>query len=215
MVIAIDGPAGSGKSTIAKRIAKKLNFEHLDTGSMYRVITYYMLVNKIEITDEKQVNEHLKNINITIKNNQFFLNDQNVCGLIRSEEISKLTSKIATYFEVRQFLLAKQQKLAMNKSLVVDGRDTTTVVFPKAEIKIYLTATPEIRAKRRYLQNIKRKITANYEQILLEIKKRDYQDQNRTYSPLKIADDAIVIDSSNIHINKVIGKILKIYEEFK
>lgn len=203
MQIAIDGPAGSGKSTVAKKIAEKLNIIYIDTGAMYRAITL-----KLKDIDKKYYQEACNNTNIEFINNKIFLDGKDVSSQIRSEEISKLTSDISKIDFVRKKLVSIQKEIADKNSVVMEGRDITTVVLPDADYKFYLSASPEIRAKRRTLQLKEKGLNADYEEILRDIKKRDNNDIKRENSPLKVADDAIVIDSSNLTAEESIEKIL-------
>ena len=203
MQIAIDGPAGSGKSTVAKKIAEKLNIIYIDTGAMYRAITL-----KLKDIDKKFYEEACNNTNIEFINNKIFLDGKDVSSQIRSEEISKLTSDISKIDFVRKKLVSIQKEIADKNSVVMEGRDITTVVLPDADYKFYLNASPEIRAKRRTLQLKEKGLNADYEEILRDIKKRDNNDIKRENSPLKVADDAIVIDSSNLTADESIEKIL-------
>ena len=203
MQIAIDGPAGSGKSTVAKKIAEKLNIIYIDTGAMYRAITL-----KLKDIDKKYYREACNNTNIEFINNKIFLDGKDVSSQIRSEEISKLTSDISKIDFVRKKLVSIQKEIAAKNSVVMEGRDITTVVLPDADYKFYLSASPEIRAKRRTLQLKEKGLNADYEEILRDIKKRDNNDIKRENSPLKVADDAIVIDSSNLTAEESIEKIL-------
>lgn len=203
MQIAIDGPAGSGKSTVAKKIAEKLNIIYIDTGAMYRAITL-----KLKDIDKKYYQEACNNTNIEFINNKIFLDGKDVSSQIRSEEISKLTSDISKIDFVRKKLVSIQKEIADKNSVVMEGRDITTVVLPDADYKFYLNASPEIRAKRRTLQLKEKGLNADYEAILRDIKKRDNNDIKRENSPLKVADDAIVIDSSNLTADESIEKIL-------
>ncbi len=203
MQIAIDGPAGSGKSTVAKKIAEKLNIIYIDTGAMYRAITL-----KLKDIDKKYYQEACNNTNIEFINNKIFLDGKDVSSQIRSEEISKLTSDISKIDFVRKKLVSIQKEIADKNSVVMEGRDITTVVLPDADYKFYLNASPEIRAKRRTLQLKEKGLNADYEEILRDIKKRDNNDIKRENSPLKVADDAIVIDSSNLTAEEAIEIIL-------
>ena len=203
MQIAIDGPAGSGKSTVAKKIAEKLNIIYIDTGAMYRAITL-----KLKDIDKKFYEEACNNTNIEFINNKIFLDGKDVSSQIRSEEISKLTSDISKIDFVRKKLVSIQKEIAAKNSVVMEGRDITTVVLPDADYKFYLNASPEIRAKRRTLQLKEKGLNADYKEIIRDIKKRDNNDIKRENSPLKVADDAIVIDSSNLTAEESIEKIL-------
>ncbi len=203
MQIAIDGPAGSGKSTIAKRLAERLNIEYIDTGAMYRAIT--LKLKNVEKEDYKKV---LDKTNIDFKNNKIFLDGVDVSNFIRDPEISKLTSDISKLPEVREKLVIIQRNIAKNKSVVMEGRDISTVVLPEADYKFYLSAGEEIRAKRRTLQLLERGLPADYEKILKEIKDRDKNDINRKNSPLKVAENAVIIDSSKLNIDDTVSLML-------
>lgn len=210
--IAIDGPAGSGKSSVSKLAAKNLGFTSIDTGALYRAVAYYLKSNEIS---EENIKNALKNIDLKAKNidGKFnvFLNGENVTDKIRGEEISKMTSKISKCPEVRNFLLELQRSLAKSENCVMDGRDIGTVVMPNAEIKIFLTASPETRAMRRFNQ-LGRAVP--FENILEDLKKRDYQDIHREIAPLKMASDAILIDNSDISLEQTVEKICDIARNF-
>lgn len=203
MQIAIDGPAGSGKSTIAKRLAERLNIEYIDTGAMYRAIT--LKLKNVEKEDYKKV---LDKTNIDFKNNKIFLDGMDVSNFIRDPEISKLTSDISKLPEVREKLVIIQRNIAKNKSVVMEGRDISTVVLPQADYKFYLSAGEDIRAKRRTLQLLERGLAAEYKKILKEIKDRDKNDINRKNSPLKVAENAVIIDSSKLNIDDTVSLML-------
>ncbi len=211
--IAIDGPAGSGKSSVSKLVAKNLGFTSIDTGALYRAVAYYFKSNEIS---EENIKSALKNIDLKVKNidGKFnvFLNGENVTDKIRAEEISKMTSKISKCPEVRDFLLELQRSLAKSENCVMDGRDIGTVVMPNAEIKIFLTAAPETRAMRRFDQ-LGRSVP--FENILEDLKKRDYQDTHREIAPLKMASDAILIDNSDISLEQTVEKICDIARNFQ
>lgn len=206
MIIAIDGPSGSGKSSIAKRISKKLNIQHLDTGAMYRLLALKLLNENLEY--DKSI---LSELNIKIQDNKFFLDDIDVTTKIRDNEVSKKASSVSKIKEVREYMVDLQRKISGEQDIVLDGRDIGTVVFPKADIKIFLTATIEERAKRRAIEDN----SVSYEKILYDMKKRDEQDSTRENSPLKIADDAIVIDTTNMDIDAVTNKIIELVEKKK
>lgn len=201
MIIAVDGPSGSGKSTISKEIAEILGISYIDTGAMYRILALYLKENNLEFRKEI-----LKNINIKQEKNFFYLNGRDVSKLIRENDIAKMASDISKLKEVREYMVEEQRKLGKEKSIILDGRDITTVVFPNADYKFYLTASLEQRAKRRYLENNK----VDFEVLLEDMKKRDYQDSTRKNSPLKIAKDAIIIDTTNMTEKEVVNKMLDI-----
>lgn len=209
--IAIDGPSAAGKSTVAKELAKRLGYTHLDTGSMYRTVAYMTKEADIKIDDEEKIVNLINMTNIEIsEDNHIAVNGKDVTELIRSNEISMAASDVSKLKGVRQALVAMQQRIASKKGYILDGRDIGTVVLKDAEVKIYLIASAETRAQRRVLQNKEKGIPYDYEQILDDIKKRDYQDTHRKESPLKKADDAIEIDSSDMTQEEVILEILDI-----
>lgn len=209
--IAIDGPAAAGKSTIAQMVAKRINFTYIDTGAMYRAVAYYCLSNNIDCKDEKAVEKVLDNIEVGLgKNHTVFLNKENVTDLIRSPLVNDNVSYIASYKNVRLFLVEQQRKMANNTSVVMDGRDIGSYVLPNADVKIFQIANVETRAKRRYLENIEKKIDCSYESVLAELKKRDYIDSHRDFAPLKKASDAIELDTSNMSIEEVVNEVLNI-----
>ena len=217
MKIAIDGPAGAGKSTIAKKAAADLGFLYVDTGAMYRAVGLYMIANCIDIEDRKAVSDVIENVNIDITfidNEQvILLNGENVNSKIRVQEVSNAASKTSAYPEVRARLFDLQKEIAKEKSVIMDGRDIGTVILPDAELKIFLTASPEVRGERRYKELTKNGISADLSSIIEDIKKRDYQDEAREVSPLKKADDAILLDSSDMNIDEVVSSITKIARE--
>jgi len=199
MIIALDGPAGSGKSTIAKIVAKKLEISYLDTGAMYRMVTLYCLENKIDVHNQEEVSNHLENINLEIKGRKFFLNNKDVSKDIRSKVVNDNVSYIASIKEVRIFLVDMQRKIGESEDCILDGRDIGTVVFPNADYKFFLNATPEERAKRRFKENS----GVSFEEVLNNIKERDHIDSTRKESPLKKAEDAIEIDTTSLNLEEV------------
>ncbi|MCI8326747.1 MAG: (d)CMP kinase [Lachnospiraceae bacterium] len=211
--IAIDGPAGAGKSTIAKELAKELGFIYVDTGAMYRAMALYFIKNKIDNKNEEEIARACKCVDITIRyengEQQVFLNGENVNGSIRNEEVGNMASVTSGYSQVRTKLVELQQQLAKTENVVMDGRDIGTVVLPNAQIKIYLTASVETRAKRRYEELREKGQDCDLKQIEEDIEKRDYQDIHRENSPLKQAEDAVLIDSSHLSIEEVVGEIKK------
>ena len=210
ITIAIDGPSAAGKSTIAKIIASKLDYTYIDTGAMYRCVGFYCLNHSIDIYDEIAVVTNLKDITITMdQNNEVYLNQENVSNLIRQDEISKTASIISRYQEVRDFLVEQQRNMASLGGVILDGRDIGTVVLPQADLKIYQIASALTRAQRRYVENKSRGMEANLEVILKDIEERDYQDMNRAHSPLKKADDAIEVDTSSMTLDEVVEEIMK------
>jgi cytidylate kinase len=211
MTIAIDGPAGAGKSTIAKLLAEKLNYVYIDTGAMYRAVTYLYLQSK-RTFDEAYISKIAENINLKIKNiagkNTIWVDNKDISEEIRSASVTANVSRVAAISTVRTFLVEKQRELGKNGNVILDGRDIGTVVFPNADLKIFLTASVEIRAKRRF-DELKNK-DISYEELKNEIKQRDKFDSERKVSPLCKADDAITIDSSNLDIDQVVDKIFKL-----
>ena len=212
--IAIDGPSASGKSTIAKQLCKKLDYKHLDTGAMYRCVALKVSQTGIDYNDEAALKNLLKGIKIDFSSDgKIFLDGNDVSSDIRTNEISMLASDVSTKLTVRKFLVKLQQKIAKDKGYIMDGRDIGTVVLPDAEVKIFMTASAETRARRRYLENKERGIKSNMRALKQEIIERDYQDSHRKHSPLKKADDAIEIDTSEMTIVQVVDEIMKIVEE--
>ena len=214
--IAIDGPGAAGKSTIAKCLAKKLNYVHLDTGAMYRSTAYKALENHISLEDEEAVCKMLENTKIQLATDgSIFLDGEDVSDKIRTNEISLAASLVSKLANVRRMLVERQQEMAKEKGFIMDGRDIGTVVLKDAEVKIYMTATPMARAKRRYDQNIAKNIpTGSIEEIAREIAERDLQDMTRENSPLKKADDAVEIDTSDMSIDEVTEYIYSLAKPF-
>ena len=214
--IAIDGPGAAGKSTIAKCLAKKLNYVHLDTGAMYRSTAYKALQNHISLEDEEAVCKMLENTKIQLATDgSVFLDGEDVSDKIRTNEMSLAASLVSKLANVRRMLVERQQEMAKEKGFIMDGRDIGTVVLTDAEVKIYMTASPMARAKRRYDQNIAKNIpTGSIEEIAKEIAERDLQDMTRENSPLKKADDAIEIDTSDMSIEEVTERIYGLAKPF-
>lgn len=215
--IAIDGPAGAGKSTIAKKVAALKGFIYVDTGAMYRAIAYYMLQNGIDGNDENAVSQRVKEANVSLEYENgaqtVILNGGNVNGVIRTEEVGMMASATAKYPAVRAHLMDIQQILAKTKDVVMDGRDIGTVVLPNADLKIYLTASSGVRAKRRFLELEAKGQEADIEKIEKDIIERDYQDMHREVSPLVQAPDAVLVDSSDMTIDEVVSKIISLCEK--
>ncbi|AVQ18332.1 MULTISPECIES: (d)CMP kinase [Fusobacterium] len=212
-IVTVDGPAGSGKSTIAKIIAKKYGFTYLDTGAMYRMIALYALENSIDLQDSKAIETMLKNTKLDIVGNQFFLNGKDVSDEIRTPRVSAIVSPVSAIKEVRVKLVDLQREISKGKSVILDGRDIGTVVFPSGDVKIYLVASPEERAKRRLKEYEEKGVEADYESVLASIKERDFIDSTRKESPLKKAEDAHEIDSSTMSIDEVVEVISKYIDE--
>lgn len=210
-VVAVDGPAGSGKGTVTQKIAKEMNLISIDTGAMYRCVTLYMLRNNIGLQEKEKINELLKNIKIEFKKencvDKVFLNEEDVSKLIREKDVNEFVSQVSHIVEVRENITNLSRKVAEGKEVIMEGRDIGTNVFPDAEIKIYLDATPEERAKRRLKQNIEKGIQIPFDEIVENIKFRDYNDKTSPVAPLKQADDAIYIDSSDMKIDEVVRTI--------
>lgn len=204
-IIALDGPSGSGKSTIANLLADKLKISYLNTGSMYRALTLYFLENNIKKSENIDI-KILKKISIDINEDKVFLNGKDVSQEIRDKEVTENVSWVSSIPVVREYLVEMQRKISKNKSIILDGRDIGTVVFPDAKYKFYLDASSFVRAKRRLEQN---EIDKSFEEIKKDIEKRDYLDSHREISPLKKAEDAIEIDSSDLTIDQTIEKILE------
>lgn len=206
--IAIDGPVASGKSTIAKQLAKKLGYIHIDTGAMYRCVAYLALSNNVDLSDEQALEDITKQNNITLTaDGKILCNNIDVTEVIRTNEVSTAASQVSVFSSVRENLVKQQQEMAKQKGIVMDGRDIGTVVLPDADLKIFQTASAESRANRRYHENVSKDIVSNYEQLVDEINSRDYADTHREVSPLKKAADAIEIDTSSLTIEQVIQKI--------
>lgn len=205
-IIALDGPAGSGKSTIAKIISKRMNLTYLDTGAMYRMVALYVKENRID--DYSTIETHFNNIDMDIVGERFFLNGRDVSEEIRTPEVTKIVSPISAIKCVREKLVKRQREISRGKSVILDGRDIGTVVFPNADLKIFLVASPEERAKRRLEEYQKKGIAQNFSDVLADIKQRDYIDMTRKESPLKKADDAIEIDTTKLSIDEVVDNIL-------
>ena len=213
-IVAIDGPAGAGKGTITKQVAEKLNLINVDTGATFRCVALNMLKENISIDEEEKIKNLLEKINIEMKSNgEIYLNGENVTKKIRENDVNNFVSPVSTIQIVRDKLLEIQRKIAEGKDVIMEGRDIGTTVFPNADVKIYLDATPEERAKRRMLQNKEKGIETSYEEVLENIKDRDKRDSTRKVSPLKKAEDAIYIDSSDMTIDEVVNKVITLIKE--
>lgn len=215
--IAIDGPAGAGKSTIAKKVAEKLSFIYVDTGAMYRAIGLYMWRTNIDVNDEKAVGEACQKIDVTIEyqdgEQQVLLNGDNVNDYIRNELVGELTSKISGYSAVRDKLLELQRDMAKKGNVLMDGRDIGTCVLPEADLKIYLTADAKVRAQRRYLELQRKGIESDIKEIEADIMERDLRDMQRKIAPLKKAEDAIELNTSKLDINEVVDIVIDLVQE--
>jgi len=216
MNIAIDGPAGSGKSTLAKAIAKKLHIYYLDTGSMYRSAAFAAFKKGIDISDESQVKKLMDDTVFTTKfvqaEQQNLVDGTNVMPYIRTPQISKAASDISAYPCVRHKLVAMQRETAKSYDIVLDGRDIGTYVLPDADYKFYVTADIAVRAKRRHLENVTKGNVQSLENVLEEMKQRDYNDSHRSLAPLKQADDAVLIDTTNMTIDEAATSIIKFFK---
>lgn len=210
-VVAIDGPAGSGKGTITKLVGEKLGLVNIDTGATFRCVALNMINENIKIDEEEKISDLLNNIQIDMKEDgTIFLNGEEVTKRIRENDVNEFVSPISVIKIVRDKLLKIQRNIAKGKNVIMEGRDIGTVVFPNADVKIYLDASPEERARRRLKQNEEKRIDTSYEEVLRNIKDRDKRDSSREIAPLKQAEDAIYIDSSNMTIEEVTNKIINI-----
>lgn len=212
--IAIDGPAGAGKSTIAKKVSAELGYIYVDTGALYRTIALYIMENNISDND---IPEKINKADVSLKfidgTQRVFLGDRDVSGLIRTPQISMEASRTSAILAVREYLFDTQQKIAKENNVIMDGRDIGTVVLPDAKVKIFLTATPEERANRRYRELSEKPDCPSYEDILKDIIERDHNDMNRPVAPLKQADDAVLVDTTNLTLEQSAEEIIKIINE--
>lgn len=217
--IAIDGPAGAGKSTIAKKAAKELSYVYVDTGAMFRAMALYCIQNGVNKEDESAVSDACEKINVSISyengEQQVLLNGENVNGLIRTEEVGNTASVISAYGKVRSKLLELQRELAAVQNVIMDGRDIGTCVLPNAQVKIYLTASVETRGQRRFLELQEKGQACSLEEICADIRDRDYRDMHRDIAPLKQAEDAVLVDSSDMTIDEVVARILELVSQAK
>ena len=215
-VVGIDGPAGTGKGTVAKIISEDFGFINIDTGATYRCVTLKVIEKGISINEPDKIIEISKNIDIKLENNngkqEVYMDNKNVTREIRTKEVSALVSQVSAIKEVRFNMVDLQRKMAENSNVIMEGRDITTYVFPNANVKIYLDASEEERAKRRYKENIEKGINSTYQEVLENIRLRDKNDRNKEIGALKIADDAIVIDTTNLTIDQVVEKVKDIIE---
>ncbi len=217
LLIAIDGPVGAGKSTISDEVAKAFHILHLDTGAMYRAVAYHMLKNNVCLSDEKAVQAYLAHTKLSViykDNTQYtYVNEQNVTPFIRDQAVGQGASLISKYPFVRQKLVAQQREIATKTDMLLDGRDIGTVVLTNATAKIFLTASIEARAKRRFDQLVQKGETPCLTDIMEEVKKRDFQDENRAADPLKQAEDAVLVDSSNLTFDQTVQAIVRIVQQ--
>ncbi len=218
IAIAIDGPAGAGKSTIAKLCAKELGFIYVDTGALYRAIGLCAYRNNIGSKDTDAILEMLKDIKVELAFNDkkeqiVLLNGEDVSGFIRTPEISMYASDVSAIEQVRAFLLELQRNMAKTNNVIMDGRDIGTVVLPDAQIKIFLTASPQVRAKRRYDELIEKGMDVNFDDILSDVITRDYNDSHREIAPLKPAEDSVIVDTSELNLEESVEKMISIMKE--
>lgn len=219
MIIAIDGPSGAGKSTLGKMLAKELSLLYLDTGAMYRAVGLAVLQNNVSFDDKAQVAEIAESAKIELvgepENLQIFLDGRDVSAEIRTNEAGQAASIVSTISEVRRILVEHQRSIGetAKNGAVLDGRDIGSVVFPKADVKFFLTAKPEARARRRYEEDLEKQRAVSYEQTFAEIKERDERDVSREDSPLMIAEDAVVIDTSELDLSEVFAQMMQIIQE--
>ena len=215
--VAIDGPAGAGKSTIAKALSKDMGYIYVDTGALYRTVGLYMLRNNISTTDGDAVGKALNDIKVEMKHiegiQRVFLNDEDVSDVIRTEEVSMAASNVSAIPSVRAFLLSLQRDIAKKNNIVMDGSDIATVVLPNATVKIFLTASAEERANRRYKELIEKGMDADYDKVLEDIKVRDYNDSHRDIAPLKPSEESVIIDTTDVPLNEAIAMLKKAVEE--
>ena len=216
-IVGIDGPAGSGKGTVTKKIANELGLINIDTGSTYRCVALEVLNRSIDLDDKEKIIEVAKNIEIDIKSlpdgDRIFLNGKEVTKEIRSKEVTTIVSPISSIKEVRFAMVELQRKLAQGKNVIMEGRDICTYVFPNADVKIYLDASIEERAKRRYKENQEKNIDMTYEEVYENIRKRDENDKTKEIGALKLAEDSVIVDTTNLSIDEVVEKIIEIIKE--
>lgn len=214
IIIAIDGFSSCGKSTLAKQLAAKLGYAFIDSGAMYRAITLYFIRNNVSLQDHGQILEALSNIHLSFvfneesKQSDIYLNDENVAHLIREMTVAEKVSEVAAIREVRSFAVAQQKKMGKKKGIVMDGRDIGTVVFPDAELKIFMTADPEVRVKRRFQELYETNPHITLDEVRHNLEMRDYIDSNREESPLRKADDAVVLDNSTLTREEQLATVL-------
>lgn len=216
IAVAIDGPAGAGKSTIARRLAKSLNYIYVDTGALYRTVALSVMQSKVDSDDVSVVASHLNKISVDITykgdEQRVLLDGNDVSDLIRTPEVSMMASKTSAIPEVRAFLLGLQRKLADEHNVVMDGRDIATVVLPEARVKIFLTASPEVRAKRRYDELIQKGENVKFEDVLSDLIKRDEQDMNRAVAPLKPSEQSVIVDTSELDLEQAVAAMKSVVD---
>ncbi len=218
-IVAIDGPAGTGKGTITSLISKELGLVNIDTGATYRCVALNAIRNNIKLEEQEKIIASLENIEIDMKNEggeqKVFLNGEDVSKQIRSKEVSQIVSQVSSIKEVRYKMVEVQRKLAQGKDVIMEGRDITTVVFPEANVKIYMDADERVRAQRRYKEMQEKGIQMTYEEVLKNIQARDKNDKEKEVGALKIAEDAIYLDTTGLSIEEVKDKILNIIKDIK
>ncbi len=218
MKITLDGPSGAGKSTVAKTIAAKLNIVYIDTGAMYRAVGLYCIKNGVDTKDIEAVTKSLNDINVSIKYENgeqvVYLNNENVNAFIRTPEVSMAASNVSAIPVVRLKLVELQRKLSDNTDVIMDGRDAGSYVLPDAEFKIYLTASPETRAKRRLLELQQKGTETTFEEVLADIKLRDKNDSEREFAPLKVPDGAVIIDTSELDFDESVSAVLNVIGDY-
>lgn len=219
IAVAIDGPSGAGKSTISQAVAKAVGFLYVDTGALYRAVGYYMLREGVDVHNPLAVTAALAAIEVTLKHEQnaqqVFLCGENVTEHIRTQEVSAAASAVSAHGAVRDFLFESQRNIARENNVIMDGRDIGTVVLPQAQIKIYLTAKPEERARRRLLQLAEKGIQSDFAVVLEQVNKRDYDDMHRAIAPLKQAEDAVYLDTTQMDFAQVVGTITQMIETYQ
>ena len=218
-VVAVDWPAGSGKGTISELVAEKLDLIHIDTGALYRCVALYAIDNEINKDEEEKIIKNLENIKIDQRKESgkqiIMLNGKDVSSRIRTQEVNDIVSEVSSIHEVRTTILALERKLAEGKKVIMEGRDIGTVVFPNAEVKIYLDGSLDVRAQRRYKEYLETGINVNYDEVKQSIIERDQKDKAKKYGALKMADDAVRVDTTNLTIEEVVDEVINIIERSK
>ena len=213
LIIAVDGPAASGKSTVSKVVAKKLGLSYIDTGAMYRCMTLFTLQNNVSPADEDKIRELLPNCEIVFEGNKCIMNGEDVSLAIRQNDVTAHVSQVCAYKDVREHMVKLQRKMGEIGNVILDGRDIGTNVFPNADVKIFLSAPVKARALRRFLENKEKGISISYDDLVLDLERRDLADSTRAIAPLKQAEDAIYLDNSNLNVEETANKIVEIIKE--